>query len=179
MIPQISSFDLDTIREARAPRVIFPWTRERVQWEALESLYKQYPGVLGVQLADDDPGAYATLFMLLWGLGETIVLNEHDVVAPNSAIRRMLRCPHEWCTFPEPYDGATHDDSFGLVKFAGELVARWPDVGEYAAYPLGRHRSIASWQAIAAHVAYRLRQHGVEPHVHSPAVRHLHQFEGN
>ena len=176
MIPQISSFDLDTIREARAPRVVFPWTRERVRWEALDALYKQYPGVLGVQLADDDPGAYTSLVLLLWELAETFVICEHDVIVPNSAVRRLLRCKHEWCTFPEPYDGSTPTDTFGLVKVEGSLIARWPDVGEYAAFPLGRHRPVKTWEAIAAEVAHRLRLHGVEPHVHAPELRHLHTF---
>lgn len=176
-LPKIKSLDLDAVRGVSAPRVVFPWSANRVRWEALDALYRQWPGVLPVQLDADDGAAYGHLLRMLFSLRETLVIVEHDVVVPNASIRRLLRCKQEWCTHAQPYGGKLLTDSLGLVKFEGSLLERWPDVTEYAFYPLGRHKPIKTWATLDMAIAHRLRLHGLEPHVHPGDIRHLHEFD--
>lgn len=106
----------------------------------------------------------------LWRQGEGFILVEHDIAPWPTAIKSMIDCSFEWCTFAYPMnEGAGYEvlgKSLGCTKFGDHLLQRFPD--------LWKTWEGVPWQNVDGHLEPSLRNaHMVTVHQHVPPVAHV------
>jgi hypothetical protein len=119
-----------------------------------------------VDVSDHD-WAYWRLLCELWEAQQTVVIVEHDIVAPPGAVRAMLDCPRDWCAH-EYRMGHLFGTGLGLTKLSGAIMARTPTA---VSRILPQHRG---WAALDSIVLATLTRNGEAEHVHQPRAGHLH-----
>lgn len=136
---------------------------------------------VGAEFADVSGSdmAYGELIAKLWQQGESFLLLEHDVLPTAALLEEMWDCESEWCAgFAWRYSGAVYpgetrpfkpirEKEFALFlnKFSADLLRRTPAV-------VGAVR--VRWTQVDLAILGTLRMYGAQPHLHEPAVQHLH-----
>jgi hypothetical protein len=121
-------------------------------------------GARFVDVSSDDQ-AYWRLLTDLWRKGEDFCIVEQDNVPAPGVLQEIESCPEEWCG--EPYLlGGQWGCRFGVVRFRGALMARYPFIPDAI--------KARSWHALDSAWINHLRLVGPqEPHWHWPAAKHL------
>lgn len=109
-----------------------------------------------------DPCAYWRTLSSYWGMGQDIMLIEHDIVPPSDAVKQFRNCPEPWCVFPYPVDAdAMLCHSLGCTRFRTQIQLPLP-AGQF------------TWNEVDGAVREAVLGSGIaHPHVHFPPARHL------
>lgn len=127
-----------------------------------------------VELDPADDGAYTALIEALWSRRRTVVIVEQDVAPTPGMIERLVACGCAWCHHHYTDDTYGPGAFLGLAKFTGALMAATPAVGLTALRTDRRYTELAHWRTMDSVLARYLTTWGARPHLHQPAVRHLH-----
>ena len=120
-----------------------------------------------VRIVDDDR-AYAELITELWRRRTGFIIVEHDIIPWPGAVAGLWACPRPYCMYRYPIGGLLAG-TLGCVKFGAGLLAALPD--------LPATFSGAHWSTLDVKITNALWNNGVRaPHVHQPAVAHLHAY---
>lgn len=111
------------------------------------------------------PGAYWAAIREYWGKGESLLLVEHDIVLPATAIHQLKSCKEPWCTFPyaaSPDELMCH--SIGCTRFRPSMQVPLPDKD-------------VPWQAVDGEIRDAILaaypdDDFFHPHVHGPPAWH-------
>ncbi len=159
--------------------IVVPFTKLEPATEALARRH----GAGFVDVSQDDE-AYYRLLTRLWGMGESFLIVEHDIVPAEQVIAEMRDCSEPWCAAPFPQLLAlkTADGQpvrrlqlaltwgLGLMRFNAALLRSHPDALERAG-SLSRH-----WHDLdktLLHVVLKGERHVPGPHLHYGECRHL------
>ena len=145
--------------------IVVPFTR--LHPEVVDAL----PDARWVNVSSDDE-AYWRLFRDLWAAKETVTIVEHDIVPTPTALDGMAECPEEWCAATYAFEGRLFY-GLGCVKFAGSLMARFPDVMDRVGEMASASHPARNWCNLDDRIKFVLRGRArPSPHLH-PEVRHL------
>ena len=140
--------------------IVCPYTNLRPETKA--ALTDEDVTFVDVSYADD---AYYWVLQGVWHRQQGVIIVEHDIVPPRGAIDALRACPRAWCGVPYLV-GVNWDSGLGCVKFAPELMVRFPDA-------VDRFES-THWQTLDGQLIGYLRPLlGEGAHLHWPAARHL------
>jgi len=119
----------------------------------------------------DQDESYYDLLSGLWADQQGFIIVEHDIVVWPGAIGQLEECPEPWCLYPYYASVGWCSDALGCTKFSAELLRQYPDVLKEPFPTCCSHSKY--WCGLDRLIAHRLKEYGVEPHVHSPAVVNL------
>lgn len=113
-------------------------------------------------VAVDGGDGYLRYFCQRWEEARPFINVEHDVVPALSQLADLLRCPDDWCCFPEYREGPP---SLSLVRFRPSFIEANAGIWD----PLTTRRSAGvnqpTWQVLDSWlVAHADRK----PHLHGP-----------
>jgi len=151
------------------PRIVIPFAENGLADEVRElgeSLDAKF-----VLTPRNDTEAYFRLMARLWSEGEAFMIIEADVLPTVETVHEMWNCPEEWCHGYWEEGGIKHSQWLGCARFSDSLLRRAPDIMEKTVGEWARH-----WaqQDLALDLALRAIRDGRGPHLHHPAVTHLH-----
>lgn len=166
--------------------------------QTLRTVREQYPGWSWYRQRKDHPTDYGDDLRRLWRSRGHLVVVEQDVVPPRDAIRELLGCPEDWCTYPH-WTGERYDvQTLGLAKFGADMRYLFPHLADRALAGAWRKLTgpavapgqdayadaedpqdwptTAKWTECDVRLAEALRREGFVPHVHLPSTLHLHAY---
>ena len=130
-----------------------------------------------------DRTGYWQMLTHLWAQGESFILVEHDVEIHGSVFPEFLNCWRPWCVFPYSGPpilggglGAPFERALGCTRFRSDLLREHPQLISSIGLDWRRPEEHRDWRGLDARIASALDQAGEVPHVHSPPVRHHHQY---
>jgi hypothetical protein len=112
----------------------------------------------------DSPVAYPNAVRERWGIGEDLVIVEHDILPGPGSLETFEECSNGWCSFPY-VEGYMLAAFLGCTRFRAETMAR---------VNFDWIREDPTWQTLDRLVWEILYDADVRQHVHRPAVVHLH-----
>ena|SRR5687767_14058969 len=124
-----------------------------------------------VVMCEGDLG-YGEQLARLWHEGKGFVLVEHDIVPWPGAMKQIVDCDFQWCSYPYPLNERNGDPlghlgkALGVMKFGDRILQRFPDLPDvWAGVP---------WWNLDGHLEPELRnRHMVTIHQHMPPVAHV------
>lgn len=160
--------------------ILVPHTKLHPQTSAaLEALPEQDWRVELVDCTDDN-WAYQAAFCRRWRARQTFVIVEHDLVPAVDQLTELRDCPEPWCTQPytHPYHEAKHHvaifEAFGVVKFEGSFIARWPQLTTEILDINLTDNKFARWIQLDSRFLSVALKHGLNRHKHQSVVPHWH-----
>lgn len=120
-----------------------------------------------------------------WAAGEGFAVVEQDKVPAPGALPALIDCPERWCAYPVSMQSGTYAGfpTLSCAKFAGDLMARWPDLMNHVG---GTFMGVLGGQSITGRhyarldmaVALWVARRSGPVHWHPAGmVEHLHQSE--
>jgi hypothetical protein len=108
-------------------------------------------------------------------LEEDLTVVEHDIVVDDETIESFDSCDRKFCAAPYWIGGST-SPGLGCTRFRLSLIKEFPKLITDAGaidddLMIARH-----WRRLDTRVYRVLRENGVLPCVHLPAVEHLHEY---
>lgn len=109
-----------------------------------------------------------------WQVGLDLVIVEHDIVIDERVIPEFVACPQPWCGFG--YEVAVgYGVYLGCTRFRRTLLDTVPDALELVQQETQSGVPPKAWYRLDVRLDSVLREHGFEPHLHMPPVRHLNE----
>lgn len=161
-------------------RVVVPFTPERLTGATIDSVLaaSKHAGALVRDVSFWDVSgsdtAYLEVLALHWAGGEDFVLVEHDVVPHLTALLELGLCSCAYCCFPYAWTTCV-GPALGCTRFRAELLESVPDAVEQVARIPTAYGPPGHWRQLDVHLMRNVLRdtHGLQPHVHTPAVTHL------
>lgn len=154
--------------------VVVPYVQGKLRAETRAAVESWGGHYTFQQIDQDNDYAYASAFLGWWNVpAETIVI-EQDVVPAPGQILDMLACERPWCVRPYHVGEGRFTTGLGFCKFSVQLKRTFTSVGYLASRdPRGKGLGV-HWKSLNESIDRQLTRYGVIPHVHRPAVEHLH-----
>ena len=134
-------------------RIIFPYTK-RID-EVIEALPPNTN-----EFFMNDSHSYPDLLQAMWDIGESFVIVEHDVVAPD--LSEIMECPEDWCAYGYKDDA---ESFLGCVKISKKIIETIPHV-----WRLMPNRV---WNLCDVHFKDVATKAGFTVHQHYPSLKHI------
>lgn len=155
--------------------VVIPYVDKMLRDETREACDRLLHGHRYVML-DQSDSAYADLLCQLWKQKETFAIIEQDIVINHYVPRKWAQCSDWWCGFPYQVNAAGPPIvCLGCTKFGAQLLAREPDAMEEAVM-IDDGLPPRHWQRLDGRIGKVLAQRDYRALVHTPPVRHLHDY---
>lgn len=169
-LPRQSDFVLDGKPYSKL-KVVCPYTNLQFATEFLLRL--EEPDTEFVDISHSD-GAYFDLVEKLWGLKETFIIVEHDIVIWPGALHEIWECQEPLCAYQAPYNitpvGGRRGLSYGLgcLKWHQSLQEDFPNlVNDWP-------RNDRHWTRIDQVIVKKIAELNNDTiHYHWPAIGHL------
>jgi hypothetical protein len=148
------------------PRVVVPYVKLH---PVTQQVLNGSNADVHYEMVGDDDGAYCQLLNNLWQRGSSVIIVEQDIVPWPGALDEIWQCPAQWCTYSYAWrneygrTGIGLSHMLGCVKLSAELMRALPNVW----------RESCSWVNCDRRLFFTARNHGIDPHLHRPAVTHL------
>lgn len=162
--------------------ILFPFTRDKVNPEAVRLLAEHAPTGAEITRAEIDPAnpsAYARVLVQAWEQPGDLIIIEHDIGIRAGVIEELTACDQPWCGFPYPI-GEQLLVCLGCTRFTAHLKASLPGLmGDAAAVGTeqdGGGVPAGDWRRMDVRIAARLEALGHHRHRHDPPVTHFHRY---
>lgn len=116
----------------------------------------------------EDPFHYGRILDEFWRSGRDFAVVEPDIVIRVDVANAFRNCPGEYCCYPYAWKTDV-GPALGCTRFRASLTSQYPNA---VSDIIGQR--IAWNQLDVVLMRHTLaREHGIQPHVHLPAVEHL------